>query len=157
VKLVAFTVNGQAVGRTRGEYPIEHPQPGYAQQDPHLLQTVVETALRDLLGEVRRAGYAVQTVCLSGTMHGLLAFDVAGSPLTPLLTWADGRADEQARALRAEVGERLYRATGVPMHAMTPFAKLLWLRTHQPAVWQRAVRLAHSRSGFYGSGLGAGS
>jgi len=32
--------------------------------------------------------------------HGLLGFDAAGHPITPLFTWADTRAAEAARQLR---------------------------------------------------------
>jgi gluconokinase len=66
-------------------------------------------------------------------MHSLLGLDAHGRPLTPLITWADTRADAQADRLRAE-GRALdlHRRTGTPVHPMSPLTKLMWLREEHP-------------------------
>jgi len=140
VKAVVFTPVGQVIATARGEYILEHPQPDHAVQAPGDLQEVIEETLRAAIAQAQHAGHAVTQVILSGTMHGLLALDDTGTPLTPVITWADGRAAQQAAQLRAALGTSLYAATGVPIHAMTPFAKLLWLREHEPEIWARAKR-----------------
>jgi gluconokinase len=72
-------------------------------------------------------------------MHGLMALDAQLHPLTPLLTWADARASEQSERLRAdERGRALHRRTGTPVHSMSPLAKLIWFREHEPDLHGRA-------------------
>jgi gluconokinase len=94
------------------------------------------TAAREAAEGARVAG-----VCVSAAMHSLLALDGDGRPLTPLLTWADARASEQAERLRAdERGRALHRRTGTPVHSMSPLAKLIWFREHGPDLHRRARR-----------------
>jgi gluconokinase len=64
-------------------------------------------------------------------MHGLLGLDAELRPLTPLITWADARAREEARSLR-QSGVDLHALTGAPVHPMTPLTKLLWFSRHEP-------------------------
>ena len=72
-------------------------------------------------------------------MHGLIALDGDGKPLTPLVTWADSRAREQAAELRASGQAReLHRRGGTPVHPMTPLTKLLWFARHEPETFAAA-------------------
>ncbi|WP_436791832.1 gluconokinase [Yinghuangia sp. YIM S10712] len=81
----------------------------------------------------------VLAVSVSTAMHGLIALDADMRPLTPLLTWADGRAADQARKLHTSgQAAELHRVSGTPVHPMTPLAKLLWFREHDPDLWARA-------------------
>ncbi len=74
-------------------------------------------------------------------MHALVALDGDGHPLTPLVTWADMRAAEQADRLRAE-HPQLHDRTGAPLHPQTPLTKLLWFAEREPAIFAAARRWA---------------
>lgn len=65
----------------RGAHAWEHAQ------DPRVILSVAE----QLLGEVAGASRAVEGVCVSGQMHGMLYLDETGSALSPLYTWLDAR------------------------------------------------------------------
>ena len=74
-------------------------------------------------------------------MHGLVALDASGSPLTPLITWADTRAAAQARALtQRRDGLDIYHRTGTPLHPMSQLAKLMWFREHDRSTFDRTVK-----------------
>ena len=115
------------------EYPLEHPGPGLQVQDPERIAAAAEAALADC---VAAAGTAeVLAVALSSAMHGLIGLDAELRPLTPLVTWADGRARDEARELRASgQGTELHRQTGAPVHPMTPLTKLVWFARHEPGI-----------------------
>ncbi len=136
VKVSAFGVGSPWRHTVVREYPLLHPQPGWEVQDPD----VIVTALVGALGECvqRCEGARVLAISLSTAMHGLLGLDGDRRPVTPLVTWADSRAHEQARALR-EDGQAawLHRTTGTPVHPMSPLVKLLWFAQHDPATWAR--------------------
>ncbi len=106
-------------------------------QDP---DAVLEAAGEALAECVSVTGSAeVLAVSVSAAMHGLIALDADLRPLTPLVTWADTRAREEARALgRSGLGRQLHLVTGAPAHAMTPLAKLMWFAHHEPGVWASA-------------------
>jgi gluconokinase len=84
-------------------------------------------------------GADVLAVSLSAAMHGLLALDEDKRPLTPLVTWADGRASGEARELqRSRQADELRTRTGIPVHPMTPLTKLMWFARHEPGIWASA-------------------
>lgn len=116
------------------EYALSSDEPGAAELDP----AQVFDAVLECIARLRKQG-AVEAIALSSAMHSLLAVDAAGAPLTRAMTWADNRAAEAAQALKqSPEGESLYAATGVPLHPMSPLAKLVWMRKAQPDVFTQA-------------------
>lgn len=68
-----------------------------------------------------------------------MAVDKEGKPLTNCMIWADNRASDIADDLRdTEKGRSFYHATGVPIHAMSPLCKLLWLKENEPKIFNQA-------------------
>ena len=129
VKAVAFGVGSSWRRVALREYPLLQPAPDEAVQDPAAILTAVAAALAEC---VAAAGDAeVLAVSVSAAMHGLIGLDRELRPLTPLITWADARAWEEARSLQ-QSGVDLQALTGVPVHPMTPLAKLLWFARHEP-------------------------
>jgi len=140
-KVLALDRDGVEVAVASHGYPLEEPSPGRAEQDPDSIVAAVLAGLRDVTAAIQRP---VAGLCLSTAMHGLMALDARDRPLTPLVTWADQRAEAQAERLRTEV-PHLHRRTGTPLHAMSPLAKLVWFREHEPDVVRRAHRWVGSK------------
>jgi gluconokinase len=137
VKAVAFGLGAPWRAAAEHEYPLLRPAPGRRVQDPATVTAAVFAVLADCARAA--AGARVAAVSVSTAMHGLLALDSAKQPLTPLITWADGRARAQTRALRtAGAAAELHRVSGAPVHPMTPLAKLLWFQQEEPGLAARA-------------------
>ena len=133
-KAAAFDASGARHGEAAVSYTLDEPEPGAAVQDPALVVDAAVEALRrvtDTTGPV--------AVACSTAMHGLVALDDEDRPLTPLITWADTRAAEQAQRLRA-THPQLHDRTGTPLHPMSPLVKLVWLRERRPELHGRARR-----------------
>lgn len=114
---------------------------GAAELDPQAQYTALHEALADAVAQAHSSGYRVARIGISAAMHSLLAVAEDGTPLTPVLTWADLRAENDAEDLwSSPQGPALYARTGTPVHAMTPLSKVLWLRRTRPEVFQRAAR-----------------
>lgn len=135
VKAVAFGLRSGWRRVALREYPLLTPAEDQAVQDP---ETVL-AAIADALSECVRGahGAAVIAVSVSTAMHGLLALDAELRPLTPLITWADVRARDEALFLRG-CGVQLHALTGTPVHPMTPLSKLVWFARHDPQLLARA-------------------
>jgi gluconokinase len=138
-KAVAFDADGRELGRGEAGYPLLEPAPGQAVQDPGAVVDGTLAAIRVAATAARDQGVEIAALSFSGAMHSLVGLDGGGRALTPLLTWADMRATEQAERLRREHPE-LHDRTGTPLHPMAPLAKLVWLAEHEPATFA-AVRL----------------
>jgi gluconokinase len=139
VKAVAFSAAGEVVGREQEHYPMLHPAPDRSELDPDVVARAVSGCINSVVAAARPSLPAM--ISFSSAMHSFLAVDAAGKPLTTCMIWADNRAAGIAGQLReTSQGMEFYRTTGVPVHAMTPLCKLVWLRQNEPAIFQDAFR-----------------
>ena len=131
LKAAAFAPGGSWRRVAIREYALVHPAPDQEVQDPAAMVAAAEAALTECIAATN--GADVLAISLSTAMHGLLGLDAALRPLTPLITWADARAREQARELRRSgQAAELHARTGVPVHPMSPLTKLMWFARHDP-------------------------
>jgi xylulokinase len=136
VKALAVSEDGEIVGRAEIGYDLSTPKPGWAEQDPEDWWRGTQQALEELgAGDVAGIG-------LSGQMHGLVALDADESVLRPAILWNDQRTGEQCEEIEERIGlSKLIAATG--NRALTGFTapKLLWLREHEPDVYERIAHI----------------
>ena len=95
---------------------------GRAEQDPAQLLHSAWAAVGELPADLRRA---VSAVGLTGQMHSVVLLDRHGDPLTPLITWQDGRCLEEPRflpELEARIGYALRTGYGC--------ASIVWRQEH---------------------------
>jgi xylulokinase len=136
VKALAVAEHGEVVGRAEVGYELSTPRPGWAEQNPEDWWRATQEALEGLGAD------EVSGIGLSGQMHGLVALDADEQILRPAILWNDQRTGEQVREIEERIGlERLIAATG--NRALTGFTapKLLWLREHEPAVYERIAHI----------------
>ena len=137
VKAVAFGIDTPWRYIAVREYPLLQVAPGQQVQDPAEILAATHAALVECIAGA--AGASVVAISLSAAMHGLIALDDRYAPITPLVTWADGRAGLEAAELALDPGALdLQEATGTPLHPMTPLAKLEWFRRHDPDTYSTA-------------------
>lgn len=102
----------------------------FAELDPDALVEEVRKTVDELQA---RSGRNVETTAISAFWHSLMGVDENGAPTTPLLTWADTRAVQAAKQLRAEFDElEIHARTGCRFHPSYWPAKLRWLKTEHP-------------------------
>lgn len=68
-------------------------EPWVRLQDPNCLLQTLQTALDTLLA----LRLPVVSIGITGQMHGIVYLDKAGAPISPLVTWQDGRGDQPYR------------------------------------------------------------
>jgi gluconokinase len=137
VKAIAFDQSGQALAVAERSNETLAPQPGWSEQNPEkVFQNVLAT-----LHEVRALASKtpLNGIVFSAAMHGLIAVDASGAPLTNFLLWSDLRAADIAQNLRQSGGggAEIYQRTGVPIHPMSPLLKIIWLRQNLPDVFRK--------------------
>lgn len=141
-KAALMSVDGRLLAQASRGYGIDLPRPHWAQQaaDPWL------RAVRESIAEVSRAARelglkdgAIRALAISGLYGGSgIPVDARLEPLHPCLIWMDRRAVDQVRWVRAHLDlEELFRVTGNGVDSYYGFTKMMWLRDHEPAIWQR--------------------
>lgn len=126
-KAIAFNKSGIVLGEHEVEYPLNTPQLGWAEQDPLEIENATISAIRCLITNNAINPATILAIGLSSAMHSLICLNNEGEPLSPSITWADGRAADQANRLK-ERGLGLYNSTGTPIHPMSPLVKLMWMK-----------------------------
>ena len=134
VKAIAVNESGALVNKIQKEYTTHQSIEGYQEQDPVVIWNTVFDCLQEVLYTVSDD---TPTIAFSSAMHSLLAIDIKGEPLTPLIIWSDTRSADIAETLKNSAeGEALYFATGTPIHAMTPLCKIRWLKENNPGIFK---------------------
>ena len=84
----------------------------------------------------------VAAVAFSGQMMGCVAVDRDGRPLRPAIIWADQRAQEQEKQLRARMDEdEFYHITGHRISASYSLEKLMWIRDNEPGIYSQTYKM----------------
>lgn len=153
VKAALFTREGTIAAASRAAYPLRHPEPGHAEQEPHDWWRAMAQATHPLLAAVPAAAERVAALGIAAQMCGCIAADAHGNPLHPCLIWSDTRSAAIAREITAggpriagygafTLARWLWLANGAPnLLGRDPLSKMLWLRRERPQVWSRAARL----------------
>jgi len=137
VKAVAFGIGSSWDRVSIRDQEHADREPGRHEQDPASVLAATAGALADCVAGLGAA--EVIGISVSTAMHGLVALDRGRRPITPVLTWADGRAVDEARSLhRSGPADELHATTGAPVHPMTPLTKLRWFARHDPDTWAAA-------------------
>lgn len=132
VKVGLYDPSGTEHLVARRDYAMSTSQSGRAEQDAVEVMDAAIDAIGEVVAGARERAVPVVGVGLSTAMHALVGIDHHGAPVTPVITYADGRAADQATRLRADHFD-VYRRTGTPLHPMSPLAKLAWFRDHPEA------------------------
>ena len=142
-KALVMDVAGTVIATAMKDHPIYSPKPGWSEQAPADWWTSSAAATRAVM---RKAGVKktdIAGIGLSGQMHGLVLLDAAGNVLRNALIWNDQRTAPQAAEIEKTVGGRSKLIKLVGNAAMTSFTltKLLWVRQHEPKIFERAATM----------------
>ncbi|GAB4180153.1 MAG: gluconokinase [Coleofasciculaceae cyanobacterium] len=140
-KAVLFTTNGDTVCRYAVGYPLSSPTMGAAEQDPEEIFTAVIVTVKKVMAASQIE--PTQLICLSfsAAMHSLIAIDAQGKLLSKSITWADNRSVKWAQKIKQkQYGHEIYLRTGTPIHPMSPFVKLIWLRKEHPELFEQVAK-----------------
>ena len=141
IKVVLVDEGGDVVATGSAALTMVHQHDGWAEQDPHTYCTALRDAVHAATADVDTA--RVVAMGLGSQVDGVVACDADGVPLRPAIIWLDKRATEQCDRLVAAVGEELLaERTGLVADASHCAPKMMWIRDHEPPVWQRAAMLA---------------
>jgi len=146
VKAALFAADdGHVLSWAFVDYPLSHPHPGWAEQNPEEWWQATLTAIRLCLTNGVGEGVSpsnVRGVGLSGQMHGVVLLDEQSMVLRPCIIWADQRSEAQCRWMTERVGaERLIDYVSNPALPGFSAPKALWVRDNEPDIFARARTL----------------
>src|SRR5579885_2922725 len=143
VKAALFAADdGRTLASAFVDYPLYHPHPGWAEQNPAEWWQATISAIRACLAGGAQQGVQaadVRGVGLSGQMHGVVLLDANHEVLRPCIIWADQRSEAQCRWITERVGAgRLIELVSNPALPGFSAPKLQWIRDNEPEIFARA-------------------
>jgi xylulokinase len=142
-RAVLIDETGRVIGSATAEHqPISAPHRGWAEQAPDDWWAAACKAVPQCLANAKATVDEVESVGLTGQMHGLVMLDADGKVLRPALIWCDQRTEEECREITEKIGaKRLIELTANP--ALTGFTlpKIWWVQKHEPEIWKRVKKI----------------
>lgn len=143
VRCVVFDAQGNAVSQDYREMLTVYTPDGHAEQDPVQLIKGAWDAVRGAIFKGGIDASRIVGVTTTGTQATFAPIDRAGNYLTNIIVWQDARGLEMFPWIHQRLAENgmtemdLYRRTFRSMGVLLAGAKLLWLREHEPALYDR--------------------
>lgn len=132
VKATCFAPNGMVVATSYREHALRLPAPDRVEQDPTVLERLLDETVREAVGS---RGADIAAVAVTGARATFTPVDRAGKPLYPFIIWQDRRSLAQCERLRVRIPEADYfRLTGLRLEPVAVGSKAVWLREHEPAI-----------------------
>jgi len=136
-----FDTAGRLIAAEATTYDLEHPRPGWAEQDPDQWWSALVDSVGKVIQEAEVGGDAIAGLCADATTCTVVALDDSGRHLRPAILWMDVRAADQARRIgESEHPARKYNGGG-PVSAEWLPSKLLWLKEREPDTYREAKYL----------------
>ncbi|MDE3144679.1 MAG: gluconokinase [Bacteroidota bacterium] len=136
VKAVAFDAAGKVLLKYSEENKTFHPEENYSEQSPENVFRDTVFCIEEIISRLK---CNPQFISFSAAMHSLIAVDENGNALTNCILWSDNRASKVASALHSNgLAKNIYERSGVPVHAMSPLCKIIWLKEHEPQIFDQA-------------------
>lgn len=146
----AFATDGTELAQVRRSYPTTLPGEGRAEQDARRWPSAALSALTSL---VKGLNAPITAIGLTGQCPSVVPLDEKARPLRPGIIYRDNRATAEAAQIRDRFGDQyLHALTGHLPAAFHVAAKILWIRAHEPGVYQ-ATRLFAQPSDYVGLAL----
>jgi gluconokinase len=142
-RALLYDARGRAVEGVVAQerYTIRSGPDGAVEDDPDAALERIWRCVDAALAQAGPLAQQIRAVAVDTLVSNILAIDAAGSPLTPLITYADTRNDADAIALRRTLDERaVHQRTGCLLRTSYWPARLAWFRRVQPDIWRTTAR-----------------
>jgi xylulokinase len=138
IKCLAIDVTGQIVAQSFEPTPRAHPRSDWTDFEPGPIWDAVCQAIRAVVAQLERRE-AIKGIAASSLGESLVPLDAQGQPLAPAIAWFDPRTTPEYEWIRGQVGyERLFEITGLNPDPMFGLCKILWIKNHNRAAFEKA-------------------
>jgi FGGY-family pentulose kinase len=138
-----FDCGGRCLAAEATGYALDHPRPGWAEQDPDEWWSALARSVGKALQSAGVDAESIAGLCVDATTCTVIAIDEAGRHLRPAIMWMDVRAAEEARRI-GESQHPVRRYNGGGRGAVSAEwlpSKLLWLKENEPDTYDAAAHI----------------
>lgn len=129
VKVIVLDRKGEILATVTKPLSISRPNPLWSEQNPQEWWEATCTAMDELAQNVDLS--LVESLGLSGQMHGAVTLDKNGDVIRPAILWNDGRCFEECKLLERMVPDSRVITGNIMMPGFTA-PKIKWLEKNEP-------------------------
>jgi xylulokinase len=156
-KSILISLFGEIIGMAKETYPLHHPEPGFAEQDPADWWNAVCLTSKSVMKKTKLSPQDVVGITFSSLSQNLIPVTREGEPLYRGITWLDGRAADIMRkklwTLPRVQGYNVFKLLkflritgGSPgQTGKDQIGKLLWLQEYEPQVFRNAYKFIDTK------------
>lgn len=139
LKAAFFDEKGTLLAVSTQEYDLITPKTNYVEEKPEVYWEAFLSSVRDLKRQYTCSKDTEFALAMSAQGETLFFLDKEGKSLRNAIVWMDNRATEEAEILTGVFGnEECYARTGqVSFEACWPASKILWVREHEPEIFEK--------------------
>lgn len=141
VKTCVFDEALRCVCSANEEYALITGDGNTIELEPHTYWDAVRSGIRKT-AQANGLLADIAAVCITTQGETLIPIDRDGNELRNAIVWLDTRAEEEAAFINGlPVAKKMFAKTGVPtVEATTPLAKLLWIKGHEPEIYEKTYK-----------------
>lgn len=139
IKAVIFDLYGQVVASASVKTPTHYPRSSWAYYRPEEIWNYTVGVIKTAVSQVDQPQRIV-SVAVASMGEAAVPLDEHGEATYDAIAWFDTRSEPQALWLAEHIGrQRLFAVSGLTLQPIFGLCKVLWIRQHEPAVFQRSV------------------
>lgn len=147
VKVGILTPEGQLIATAYREYEVRYPGPQWVEQSVEEMWQAQREASLEVLDKSNIDPRDIAAVAISCQRATFVPLGKDGKPLTQFIGWQDKRSIDQCEKMKALVGEsHYYRIAGLPIEPTAAVSKIMWLKEHEPKVFDQAHTFASTQT-----------
>ncbi len=136
-KLTVFDEQGQDLGKAYRDYPVRRQVSGH-----EIDISMVMDSVYAVIGEMVTQYPDIGGIGITSFGETFVMTDAQGTTLHTAMLYTDPRGAEECTALVEKLGaESIARISGLAPHEMYSVCKIMWLKRHQPEVYQQAKHI----------------
>ncbi|MGI6093893.1 MAG: xylulokinase [Lachnospiraceae bacterium] len=142
LKIALFDSKGELLAVSTQEYSLMTPKVNFVEEEAEVYWNAFCAGLSDLKTQYPITEEDSIALAISAQGETMICIDKDGRPLRNAIVWMDNRAVEEAQAMADHFGDdTCYQVTGqVSFEPCWPAAKILWIRNHEPEVFQQTYK-----------------
>ncbi|HET7580280.1 MAG TPA: FGGY-family carbohydrate kinase [Bacillales bacterium] len=138
-RALIFDSSGKMLSSAYCEYKSTITSKGFIEHDPMTWLEAIREGIHELKEKNKVLLSKVSALSVTSQRATLLPVDRDGKPLLPAILWQDKRSMAECAEIEKAVGsDEVYQRTGLKIDPYFSLPKLLWIRNHQPDIYQRA-------------------
>lgn len=131
LKMVLLDARLSIIFTFNQEYPIQSPEPGFAEQDPKMWISTLESGLMQTGKYLQKNRLFLKGIGITGQMHSLVCLDKELCPVRNAILWSDQRAAHIVDRLNLQYGKHQWKEwIANPLAAGFSFPSWMWIKEH---------------------------